>query len=49
VNGIETEVTNNLANTSRALREIEKFAGRFSPWVDALCVNQNDNVERRYP
>ncbi|KAF1844893.1 HET-domain-containing protein [Cucurbitaria berberidis CBS 394.84] len=46
VNGVETQVTKNLAEALHRLRETGQFSGRFRLWADALCINQKNNVER---
>ncbi|TVY91155.1 Heterokaryon incompatibility protein 6,OR allele [Lachnellula willkommii] len=46
VNGQEREVTANLEEALRAFCSRDEFTGGFKLWVDAICINQNDLVER---
>ncbi|TVY16139.1 Heterokaryon incompatibility protein 6, OR allele [Lachnellula arida] len=46
VNGQEREVTANLEEALRAFCSRDEFTGGFKLWVDAICINQNDIVER---
>lgn len=46
VNGQEREVTSNLEEALRAFCSRDEFTGGFKLWVDAICINQNDLVER---
>ncbi|KAL9097856.1 MAG: hypothetical protein Q9165_000182 [Trypethelium subeluteriae] len=47
LNGIEWPVTLNLEAALRALRGLNCFQDRFRLWVDAICINQGDQHERR--
>ncbi|KAK3703730.1 hypothetical protein LTR37_014308 [Vermiconidia calcicola] len=46
VNGVETRITRTLATALHCLRQTGGFDDAFSLWVDALCINQRDSVER---
>lgn len=48
VNGRYLKVTENLAATLRRLRnwKHEKYHGAGLIWIDAICINQADDVER---
>ncbi|KAL8708374.1 MAG: hypothetical protein Q9220_006755 [cf. Caloplaca sp. 1 TL-2023] len=43
VDGVQVSVT---ANLYAALRDIQDSARVVPIWVDALCINQNDNIEK---
>ena len=46
VNGIETQVTKTLAKALRCVARTGQFSERFMLWVDALCIDQANQVER---
>lgn len=46
VNNCETQITTNLFDALKALRTTCRFEDSFRLWVDALCINQEDNEER---
>ena len=46
VNGAETQVTKTLAEALRCLARTSHFCERFKLWVDALCIDQANYVER---
>lgn len=46
VNGVETQVTKTLAEALRCLARTCQFYERFKLWVDALCIDQANYVER---
>ena len=46
INGSEVSVSQNLATALRELSARNDFSGRFKLWVDAVCINQNDEQER---
>ena len=46
VNGTETQVTKTLAEALRCLAQTDQFNERFKLWVDALCIDQANYVER---
>ncbi|KAK9776449.1 putative HET-domain-containing protein [Seiridium cardinale] len=46
VNGMEVQVTTNLANALQELYQGGNFSGRLRLWIDALCINQKDLEER---
>lgn len=46
INGQLVEVRENLAAALRQLRTIEYFRGGGKIWIDALCINQEDNEEK---
>lgn len=46
VNGVEVEVTKNLAIALQELYQGGNFSGRFRLWIDALCINQGNLEER---
>ncbi|KAF4331736.1 heterokaryon incompatibility 6 OR allele [Fusarium beomiforme] len=46
LNGTPFPVTKNLEITLRALAINEEFQGDYKIWIDAICINQNDEVER---
>ncbi|KAL2061112.1 hypothetical protein VTL71DRAFT_7385 [Oculimacula yallundae] len=43
INGLETNITENLFSALRHLRRIE---GDIVYWIDALCINQTNNEEK---
>jgi hypothetical protein len=45
LNGSEIQVTRNLES---ALRTIRDKVGEADFWVDAICINQNDPLERNH-
>jgi hypothetical protein len=34
-------------NCHRALRDLRKKLGGFTIWIDAVCINQNDTIEKQ--
>ncbi|KAK3615844.1 hypothetical protein LTR22_027277 [Elasticomyces elasticus] len=46
LNGEETLITKNLAAALHCLRETGRFIGSYHLWVDALAINQFDDLER---
>lgn len=46
LNGVLFSVTTNLEIALRALAANNEFHGDYKIWIDALCINQNDDVER---
>jgi hypothetical protein len=46
INDEKVEVRMNLENVLRELRHEGKFGALFKLWVDALCINQSDDIER---
>ena len=46
VNGVETQVTKTLAKALHCLARTCQFYERFKLWVDALCIDQANHVER---
>ncbi|KAK6429735.1 hypothetical protein LTR95_014117 [Oleoguttula sp. CCFEE 5521] len=46
VNGLETRVRSNLAEALYAVRDSDWFGEHLRLWVDALCINQQDDRER---
>ncbi|KAF2238378.1 HET-domain-containing protein, partial [Viridothelium virens] len=48
LNGVEWPVTLSLEAALRALRDLGCFQDRFRLWVDAICINQEDQDERRF-
>jgi hypothetical protein len=46
VNGIVLSVTANLEVALRALAANNEFQGYYKIWIDAICINQIDEVER---
>lgn len=46
VNGVEIQVTKTLAEALRCLARTCQFYERFKLWVDALCIDQANYVER---
>lgn len=46
VNGISVQVTENLEEALRELREYDCIKQGFKVWIDAICINQNDIEER---
>lgn len=47
INGVRIKVRPNLGAALQSLRETSgRFTGRFRLWVDSLCINQADDVER---
>lgn len=45
VNGVDTQITKNLADALRWLRQTGDFCDKFKLWVDGLCINQAENAE----
>lgn len=49
VNGFEVRATENVVEALRALRARSIFSnGLFQLWIDAICINQDDQVERSH-
>ncbi|KAF4457822.1 Heterokaryon incompatibility protein 6, OR allele [Fusarium austroafricanum] len=46
LNGILFPVSNNLENALRTLATNEEFQGDYKIWIDTICINQSDVVER---
>ncbi|KAK4216947.1 heterokaryon incompatibility protein-domain-containing protein [Rhypophila decipiens] len=46
INGAELPITPNLADALDTLRRSRRFPPGFKLWVDALCINQDDKMER---
>ncbi|EXA33062.1 hypothetical protein FOVG_15667 [Fusarium oxysporum f. sp. pisi HDV247] len=46
LNGTPFPVTKNLEIALRALAINKEFQGDYKIWIDAICINQNDEVER---
>lgn len=46
VNGVMLSVTANLEVALRALAANNEFQGYYKVWIDAICINQIDEVER---
>jgi hypothetical protein len=46
VNGTEMNIRPNLAAALKSIRRDHRFEGEFRLWVDAICINQSDIVER---
>lgn len=46
VNGRSVQVTANLEAALQALRDFPRIIQGFRLWIDALCINQDDLVER---
>jgi hypothetical protein len=46
LNGILLPVTKNLEIALRTLATNEEFRGDYKIWIDAICINQSDEVER---
>ncbi|KAF9775560.1 hypothetical protein IL306_006321 [Fusarium sp. DS 682] len=46
LNGTPFPVTKNLEIAFRALAINKEFQGDYKIWIDAICINQNDQVER---
>ncbi|KAK3625588.1 hypothetical protein LTR56_020308 [Elasticomyces elasticus] len=46
VNSVQTQITKSLAAALHCLRETCRFAGSYHLWVDALAINQLDDLER---
>ncbi|KAL5329485.1 hypothetical protein ACEPPN_002999 [Leptodophora sp. 'Broadleaf-Isolate-01'] len=46
MNGQEVHVQRNLEAALRILSSRAEFHGQYRLWVDALCINQNDAVEK---
>ena len=46
VNGISMQVTHNLEAALRRLRDCCRIKQGFKVWVDAICINQSNIVER---
>jgi len=46
IDGMPTRVGKNLEKALRALREIPEIQNGTRVWVDALCINQNDVLEK---
>lgn len=46
LNGEPTEVRENLAAGLRQFRKMEYFAKGGKIWIDSLCINQNDQIEK---
>jgi hypothetical protein len=42
-NGVQIQVTNNCFS---ALKHLRKKLGTFTIWLDAVCINQDDQVEK---
>jgi hypothetical protein len=45
VNGVECQITTNLES---ALRHIRDDINHLVIWVDAICINQRDTLERNH-
>jgi hypothetical protein len=46
LNGIRLPVTKYLEIALRTLATNEEFRGDYKIWIDAICINQSDDVER---
>ncbi|CAI6094545.1 unnamed protein product [Clonostachys chloroleuca] len=46
VNGITRRVTRNLDEALRRLARSDEFRGEYKIWIDAVCINQEDEQER---
>ncbi len=46
INGQIVEITQNLEEVMKQLRENGQFGNSFKIWIDQLCINQSDDVER---
>ena len=46
LNGAVFSVAANLEIALRALAANNEFQGRYKIWIDAICINQNDEIER---
>jgi hypothetical protein len=46
LNGAVFSVTANLEVALRALAAKNEFQGHYKIWIDAICINQNDEIER---
>ncbi|CAH0045067.1 unnamed protein product [Clonostachys solani] len=46
VNGVTRRVTRNLEEALRRLARNDEFRGEYKIWIDAVCINQEDEQER---
>ncbi|RDW86012.1 hypothetical protein BP5796_04337 [Coleophoma crateriformis] len=46
INGVEMQITKNLAAALYSLYQTDKLGDRFRLWADALCIDQTNNEER---
>jgi hypothetical protein len=45
-NGTEIQVTSNVEACLQAMQKRSMFGAGFKVWIDAICINQTDTVER---